>query len=534
MLTQTKSRLHFRLQFGRYLLAVTGAFVVTLAHGSAAQGRVLMGPPVQEIQLRRGGAAQFGLLITNKERGPISVSLTAQDLGMSEEGVVYGDRAGTPRGCGKWITISPTSFTLAVDESRKVRCVLRAPRDATGGHYAVIEARLEPVDRGPGAEATPGLTMHYQMNAVVMAVVMSARLKPELVPLDLILSRGRSEPTSGKAQGWSAACVVSNRGNVHLPLSGSILVRDGQGRIVARSEFPTGRVLPGYPRRFTVSGPEALGDGSYVVEATLFPPDRARPIVMRRACSVNPKGVTMAGSATASVQQGPVFGLGADVLFVEAPRGARRVLVLAVRNNSGGTLPLTARVVRLAPGGAAVHPDGPPAERNCEAWLSLDRAKLQLPGSGSAQLRVSASIPRNANGEYYAALVVRTAGSPEYQCTVPVYVRAAGTAKAAASVLLSGDVARSGATRFIVQVINTGNVRCAAGGSIDLRDRNDNRVTDAIPFGSELADLLPGQQKTVVVACPAVLKGGQYTATASLNYAKGHPPALARASVQAK
>jgi hypothetical protein len=149
-------------------------------------------------------------------------------------------------------------------------------------------------------------------------------------------------------------------------------------------------------------------------------------------------------------------------------------------------------------------------------------------------LRVSASIPRNANGEYYAALVVRTAGSPEYQCTVPVYVRAAGTAKAAASVLLSGDVARSGATRFIVQVINTGNVRCAAGGSIDLRDRNDNRVTDAIPFGSELADLLPGQQKTVVVACPAVLKGGQYTATASLNYAKGHPPALARASVQAK
>ena len=117
-------------------LALACLFCIVLFVGplgmQPAYGQASIIPKIQEIEIHRGGRTEFDLQIANRGADPLTFSIQANDLGITEEGLPFISRVEPDRSCVDWISFTPSEFTLESGEVRIVHGVVRASKEAEG------------------------------------------------------------------------------------------------------------------------------------------------------------------------------------------------------------------------------------------------------------------------------------------------------------------------------------------------------------------------------------------------------------------
>ncbi len=216
-------------------------------------------PEEIDVIVRPGALSNTILEITNRGSEPIQVDSRIVPLAFSLAGEILPEEE---RGAAPdWITLNPASFTVDPGRSRRVRLMVRPPRDAVGGHYADLIL----TSKGEAGTTETGASI------LVFAG-------------DEIKKSGTVEVASVWQEGDSIYCDVlfTNTGNYHVSVGLDFVLRrvhegyidEETGRVVPRSTealasltLPPGvnPVLPGTQRAFSFQIPAALERGEYEI-----------------------------------------------------------------------------------------------------------------------------------------------------------------------------------------------------------------------------------------------------------------------------
>lgn len=216
-------------------------------------------PEEIDVIVRPGALSNTILEITNRGSEPIQVDSRIVPLAFSLAGEILPEeeRGESP----DWITLNPASFTVDPGRSRRVRLMVRPPRDAVGGHYADLIL----TSKGEAGTTETGASI------LVFAG-------------DEIKKSGTVEVADVWQEGDSIYCDVlfTNTGNYHVSVGLDFVLRrvhegyidEETGRVVPRSTealasltLPPGvnPVLPGTQRAFSFQIPAALERGEYEI-----------------------------------------------------------------------------------------------------------------------------------------------------------------------------------------------------------------------------------------------------------------------------
>jgi hypothetical protein len=95
--------------------------------------------PSLHVTTYRGNSDTYRVVVRNPNETAITIKAYAQDWEYTESGAKRFMAKGTsPYSCAAWITMEKPTVTIDPKSSREVSFRLTTPRDATGGHTAVV------------------------------------------------------------------------------------------------------------------------------------------------------------------------------------------------------------------------------------------------------------------------------------------------------------------------------------------------------------------------------------------------------------
>jgi hypothetical protein len=173
--------------------------------------------------------------------------------------------------CGSWVKINPTEFEVQAHSSQQIRFTIRAPQEVKEGGYhcaVVIETTPVPAPRLPSS----GLRTQLRFATSVYAVVGNPRPEAEFAELTARrLPPGK--PEGGRPappeQRWEFQMQIANTGQTHFRVSGTLEVKDSQGKSVETFKLENQPVLPQSQRPFTFVSDRPLEPGSYKLVGTI-------------------------------------------------------------------------------------------------------------------------------------------------------------------------------------------------------------------------------------------------------------------------
>jgi hypothetical protein len=144
------------------------------------------------------------------------------------------------------------------------------------------------------------------------------------------------------------------------------------------------------------------------------------------------------------------------------------------------------------------------AKRSCSAWIEVDQDSFTSPETGRVELRVTAKIPKEAEGSYWALVSFRSLPPthPPGQANavriipriaVPVIVTVAGTEKRDLKISALHVTSGRGGFDAEAAVVNDGNVAVLFSGAFTLESGGANGdVTELAEAPVETSTSLPG------------------------------------------
>ncbi len=192
-------------------------------------------PPILDVAVPPGASKTFTVDVRNMGDVTLVVSPKIMDLELTEEGIPRAVKAGSTKySCASWISMNTEEFTLGANEAVRRQFKLTVPSGTTGGRYAIIVFDAQPLKADL---KQPHLTVAARTGTIVM----------ETIPRRL-LRKGEMVSVTAKAIGDSVTItgLFQNKGDVHLKIKPSCVIKDKDGRIVDRvkMEAGTGTVLP--------------------------------------------------------------------------------------------------------------------------------------------------------------------------------------------------------------------------------------------------------------------------------------------------
>ncbi|MDD5566340.1 MAG: hypothetical protein PHG31_05580 [Candidatus Omnitrophica bacterium] len=167
--------------------------------------------------------------------------------------------------CASWVTFVPAEFTIAAYGRQSVNFTVTVPKDAKGGHYAVMFLE-SPMGTQKQAE---GVVVNVVGRIGVLFYIEPEGTINKLCTLSN-LSVGR--PAVESPFGISADFL--NGGNVDITAKATYYIMDAQGIVYARGEFNDLFTLPGDKGRFYSEWKENIPQGKYDIVLTLELGDR--------------------------------------------------------------------------------------------------------------------------------------------------------------------------------------------------------------------------------------------------------------------
>ncbi|RJO63867.1 MAG: hypothetical protein C4540_05975 [Candidatus Omnitrophota bacterium] len=162
--------------------------------------------------------------------------------------------------CANWITFVPAEFTVPPYGRQSVNFTVTVPKDAKGGHYAVMFFE-SPMGK---QKQTEGVVVN-----VVGRIGALFYIEPEgaINKLCVLSNLAIGRPTTDSPLGISADFL--NEGDVDITAKATYYIMDAQGIVYARGEFNDLFTLPGDKGRFSSEWKENIPQGKYDIVLTL-------------------------------------------------------------------------------------------------------------------------------------------------------------------------------------------------------------------------------------------------------------------------
>jgi len=526
-------------------------FWVCLAWGVAlgplsgrAAADITVNPSIIQPVIRAGRYADFSISVANDAQVPRQFRVTVANMTAAPEGFPISAPADDPRGCADWISVEPTQFSLTPNSTQMVSCRLRAPRGAAGGYYALITVE-SPAPKLQLANRSGAVILSRAFGTAILAVVPGRDISPKLRPagaqLEIVQAR------AGDTGGWALTARVRNEGNVHAKVAGSLDLRDGTGRMIARTPLDggMGTVLPSAVREYAARQSGTLSNGVYVATVRFSVPGTKIGAASTQAFSVADGAVealspgedlrAMMESLAPAVQMSP------EEIALSGAGGSRKSSVLRLSNISRQSIDLRLLVSewQLSVDGDDAFPDASPEHgRSAAAWLTLVPDSLSLSTGGRAGVRLTVAVPPGTpDGDYFACVRARAAQAPEgvfYPSYATIRVSVGRSAAASCEIKHIG-VSRPNSHEASVEVslANSGPRAIYPIVTISIADIEGKTVLPATRLAAGEYLVLPGQMRRFSAPLETVLRPGRHVATAVATPAEGAQAVSATCEFQA-
>jgi hypothetical protein len=170
-----------------------------------------------------------------------------------------------PLSCAPWISFSPAEFTLGPFSKQKINYSVKAPQDASGGHYAALffESVFSQAEDAKQEEMRVGINLAIRV-ATLFYVDADGTVKRTAAIDNLSFERN----SSGEAA-YKIGLDFVNNGNTDITTSATFHLMDGQGMVVARGAFNDTYTFPNASTKLSAVIKDALPEGKYTAVFTI-------------------------------------------------------------------------------------------------------------------------------------------------------------------------------------------------------------------------------------------------------------------------
>lgn len=222
-------------------------------------------PPRLEVSAKPGTTIQKTIKVQNTSASTQNYTSDVEDFIVAEDGITpvpITEKVTSRYGLSKWVTISPTKFTLRPNEIQVLDVLIQVPPDALpGGHYAMVLHQAGAPVHKAGEILTP------QGSTGVAARVGSLVYMTVEGPVnEQAFVRSFTAPSFLEFGPVTFSYKVENRSDVHIRPQSSIEVKDMFGRTMDKIKVDERNIFPFTTREFSAAYEHYWGLGRYTAQ----------------------------------------------------------------------------------------------------------------------------------------------------------------------------------------------------------------------------------------------------------------------------
>ncbi|MCE9585977.1 hypothetical protein K8R04_01495 [Candidatus Uhrbacteria bacterium] len=254
---------HVKRTFAAAVMSLTvfgGSAGAVLAQGGPSSLGTTVSPPVYDLTAKAGETVTKTMTVRNDSSMTQVYTPVVNTIAPANEegGLAFGPSSASD--LSGWITVSPSSLSLAPNKTGDFTFVIKVPAGAApGGHYATVFAMSKPTSSAGSASITTLVG-----TSVLLKVAGNITESASVVEF----STRRARVIPGEPIDFTVR--VRNTGNVHIRPQGTIEIFRGDVKV---DEIPLNadglNVLPGNVRKFTAASNKSLPAGTYTSQLTL-------------------------------------------------------------------------------------------------------------------------------------------------------------------------------------------------------------------------------------------------------------------------
>ncbi len=244
-------------------------FILTLPlAGAGAEVTYSLDPRIIKVVIPPGGSYSGLIKVYARSRERIKIKAYLADCAYMES--YDGTRAffpakSTALSCTDWITFSPAEFVIPTYEIGRVNYLINMPRDAQGGHYAVLffETLIaSPANIAFKQKMQAAVTANLRLGAIFYLEA-KGTVKRTIDLGKFSLSKDPRRKT------YSLASSFKNTGNADIITGGTFHIMDKKGKIIARGKFQDTYTMPGDKAEVKAEYKDVLPKGKYDIVVTI-------------------------------------------------------------------------------------------------------------------------------------------------------------------------------------------------------------------------------------------------------------------------
>jgi len=231
--------------------------------GSAGPPMTLGISPLRaELKIGPGVETSQAVRISNTGQVATQIHVTLSDWTLSRAGDMQFTKPGIGTfGCGSWLKVNPTEFSLGPAGVQLVRYTMSVPAATPEGgyHCAIVFETLPP----PKEQLSAGTGV---VNLVRMVTTLYATVGHP--PIVARIKRLEMSPRkTGKKTIYEIVTEFANEGTTQYRVSGDVELLDSEGRSIQKLEYKSFPVLPGIAREAAFAVDAPLPPGQYLLRA---------------------------------------------------------------------------------------------------------------------------------------------------------------------------------------------------------------------------------------------------------------------------
>jgi len=396
---------------GRQYAGLLGLVWLLAASSAWAQMPYGITPLSVAIDVRPGGTREAKISVHSlSTKDTLRMPFEIRPLVQTRSGTMRLGEAGeqVPRACVDWLQAAPGQIELKPREVREIAVRATAPRDARGTYLAALLTNPEPV-KGKPQNVAEGTSVAINMVFRVAVVIEINIVGPTPARSCEVSEAQLRHVTLGKdpeARHITAAVVTArNTGETAMRLRPKLSVyadRNGRPTRLWSTTGEVGRLHPGVEADFILDTGRLWPGGKYQIRATLDSDGSQVASAEFETDLPQPTGGTVSELGDIPLQITP------DVAHLDTRPGSNRAVLIKVANVSEITAHVN--IAALMPNEIKSQMSRSAddlANYSCDEWVELQPAEFDLPPGRSRNVRMLARVPADAQGSYYARLLIK-------------------------------------------------------------------------------------------------------------------------------
>jgi hypothetical protein len=212
-----------------------------IAHAQQNGSGLAISPPSYELSANPGDALTNSIRVDNTQNQSLDVTVNVRNFtALGEEGEVNLTDQDSTYSLAKWITVTPSSATIAAGQSQVFQYTVQVPSNAEpGGRFGsiVFKTSAKPII------GQSGVSIGQEIGSLIfLKIAGNVTERSSIVGFQTADKINQYKPVNFTLR-------LKNDGNVHIKPTGTITVTNFFGKKVATIPLDSHNVLPGAIRR---------------------------------------------------------------------------------------------------------------------------------------------------------------------------------------------------------------------------------------------------------------------------------------------